>query len=122
MRRQRLAAASRHGKLGAMSNPSDELSKIRAKAGALGGKKVTPKKRAHLASIASKGGKTVTAKKLEHLASIVSKGGKTVTAKKREHLAGIAAKGGSTVTEKKREHLRRALAARWAKAKKKSAS
>ena len=43
-------------------------------------------------------------------------GGKTVTEKKRAHLASIAAKGGSTVTEKKREHLRKALAARWAKA------
>lgn len=63
-----------------MSKSKDELSKVRAEAGALGGKTVTPKKRAHLAS--------------------------------------IAAKGGSTVTEKKREHLRKAIAARWAKARK----
>lgn len=62
-----------------MSKPTKELSKIRAQVGALGGKTVTPKKVAHLASIASK--------------------------------------GGQTVTEKKREHLRKALAARWAKAK-----
>ena len=49
-----------------------------------------------------------------------AKGGKTVTPKKRAHLASIAAKGGQTVTEKKREHLRKALAARWAKARKSS--
>jgi hypothetical protein len=61
-----------------MSTPKKKLSKIRAQVGALGGKTVTDRKRAHLAS--------------------------------------IAAKGGSTVTEKKREHLRKALAARWAKA------
>ena len=66
-----------------MSKPCKELSELRAEAGALGGKTVTPKKRAHLAS--------------------------------------IAAKGGHTVTEKKREHLRKALAARWAKARKQSA-
>ena len=66
-----------------MSKPTKELSKIRAQVGALGGKTVTPKKVAHLASIASK--------------------------------------GGQTVTEKKREHLRKALAARWAKARKSSA-
>jgi hypothetical protein len=64
----------------AMSKSRKELSQIRAKVGALGGKTVTPKKVAHLAS--------------------------------------IAAKGGQTVTEKKREHLRKALAARWAKARK----
>ena len=69
--------------LDVMSKPSPELSKVRAQAGALGGKTVTPKKRTHLAS--------------------------------------IAAKGGATVTEKKREHLRKALAARWAKAKKPNA-
>ena len=86
-----------------MSQPSEKLSKVRAKAGALGGKKFTAKKQAQLAAIAAKGGKTVTAKK-------------------RQHLAGIAAKGGSTVTEKKREHLRKALAARWAKARKPTAS
>lgn len=80
-----------------MSKASDKLSKVRAQAGAMGGKTVTPKKLAHLASIASKGGKTVTEKR-------------------RNHLSSIAAKGGSTVTEKKREHLRKALAARWAKA------
>ena len=45
-----------------------------------------------------------------------AKGGKTVTPKKLAHLASIASKGGKTVTEKKREHLRKALAARWAKA------
>jgi len=81
-----------------MSKISKELSQIRAEAGALGGKTVTPKKIAHLLSIASKGRKTVTEKK-------------------RKHLAAIAAKGGQTVTEKKREHLRKALAARWAKVK-----
>ena len=80
---------------------TEEVRKIRAAAGANGGKTVTPKKIAHLASIASKGGKTVTEKK-------------------REHLSAIAAEGGKIVTEKKREHLRKALAARWAKAKKKS--
>jgi ribosomal protein L34 len=79
-----------------MSKPSKELSEVRARAGALGGKTVTPKKIAHLASIASKGGKTVTEKR-------------------RKHLASIAAKGGKAVTEKKREHLRKALAVRWAK-------
>ena len=83
-----------------MSKSRQELSQIRAEVGSLGGKTVTPKKIAHLASIASKGGKTVTDKK-------------------REHLAAIAAKGGQTVTEKKREHLRKALAARWAKARNK---
>jgi len=82
---------------------NDEIRKLRAAAGAKGGKTVTPKKRAHLASIASKGGKTVTVKR-------------------REHLAGIASSGGKTVTEKKRAHLRKALAARWAKAKAKSAA
>ncbi len=86
-----------------MSTPHKELSEIRAEAGSLGGKTVTPKKIAHLSSIASKGGKTVTEKK-------------------REHLATIASKGGATVTEKKREHLRKALAARWAKAKSKVAN
>jgi hypothetical protein len=45
-----------------------------------------------------------------------AKGGKTVTPKKLAHLASISSKGGKTVTEKKREHLRKALAARWAKA------
>jgi hypothetical protein len=40
-----------------------------------------------------------------------------MTEKRRAHLASIAASGGKTVTEKKREHLRKALAARWAKAK-----
>jgi len=50
-----------------MSKPSKKLREIRAKAGALGGKTVTPKKVAHLASIASKGGQTVTEKKREHL-------------------------------------------------------
>lgn len=49
-------------------------------------------------------------------------GGKTVTPKKIAHLASIASKGGKTVTEKKREHLRKALAARWAKARTKSAA
>jgi hypothetical protein len=82
---------------------TEEVRKIRAAAGA-------------------KGGKTVTPKKIAHLASIASKGGKTVTEKKREHLATIASKGGATVTEKKREHLRRAVAARWAKARAKAAS
>ena len=48
-----------------------------------------------------------------------AKGGKTVTPKKLAHLASIASKGGKTVTEKKREHLRKALAARWAKARNK---
>jgi hypothetical protein len=80
-----------------MSQADKNLSEVRAKAGA-------------------KGGKTVTAKKITHLKSIASQGGKTVTPKKRAHLASIAAKGGKTVTEKKREHLRKALAARWAKA------
>ena len=79
-----------------MSEPKSSLSEIRAKAG-------------------SKGGKTVTPKKLAHLASIALQGRKTVTPKKRAHLASIAAKGGQTVTEKKREHLRKAIAARWAK-------
>lgn len=54
------------------------------------------------------------------LASAGAKGGKTVTPKKRAHLASIASQGGKTVTAKKREHLRKALAARWAKAKAKS--
>jgi hypothetical protein len=84
-----------------MSKSREELSKIRAKAGALGGKTVTPKKRAHLASV-------------------VVEGRKVVTPKRRKHLSSIAAKGGATVTEKKREHLRKALAARWAKARNKS--
>ena len=48
-----------------------------------------------------------------------AKGGKIVTPKKLAHLASIASKGGKTVTEKKREHLRKALAARWAKARNK---
>ncbi len=78
--------------------PNNEVRKIRAIAGA-------------------KGGKTVTSKKIAHLASIASKGGKTVTGKKRKHLSSIAASGGKILTEKKREHLRKALAARWAKAK-----
>ena len=86
-----------------MSTRRKELSEIRAEAGSLGGKTVSPKKIAHLSSIASKGGKTVTKKK-------------------REHLATIASKGGATVTEKKREHLRKAIAARWAKARAKAAS
>ena len=47
--------------------PSEAVRKVRAAAGAKGGKTVTPKKLAHLASIASKGGKTVTEKKREHL-------------------------------------------------------
>jgi hypothetical protein len=64
--------------------------------------------------------KAISLKKIAQLASISSKGGKTVTPKKIAHLASIASKGGKTVTEKKREHLRKALAARWAKAKTKS--
>lgn len=60
---------------------------------------------------------TTSDKKLSDVrAAAGSLGGKTVTPKKRAHLASIAAKGGGTVTEKKREHLRKALAARWAKA------
>jgi len=60
---------------------------------------------------------TIPDKKLSKIrAAAGALGGKTVTPKKREHLASIAAKGGGTVTEKKREHLRKALAARWAKA------
>jgi hypothetical protein len=55
-----------------------------------------------------------------YLAAIGAKGGKTVTPKKVAHLASIASKGGKTVTEKKREHLRKAIAARWAKARAKS--
>ena len=55
------------------------------------------------------------------MAAAGAKGGKTVTPKKVAHLASIAAKGGKTVTAKKREHLRKALAARWAKAKANSA-
>ena len=47
--------------------PNETVRKVRAAAGAKGGKIVTPKKLAHLASIASKGGKTVTEKKREHL-------------------------------------------------------
>ena len=47
--------------------PNEAVRKVRAAAGAKGGKIVTPKKLAHLASIASKGGKTVTEKKREHL-------------------------------------------------------
>jgi len=47
--------------------PNEAVRKVRAAAGAKGGKTVTPKKLAHLASIASKGGKTVTEKKREHL-------------------------------------------------------
>ena len=47
--------------------PSEAVRKVRAAAGAKGGKTVTAKKLAHLASIASKGGKTVTEKKREHL-------------------------------------------------------
>jgi dephospho-CoA kinase len=82
-----------------MKAPDPKLSQIRAQAGSLGGK-------------------TVTAKKLAHLASVVVEGRKVMTEKRRAHLAAIAASGGKTVTEKKREHLRRALAARWAKAKK----
>ncbi len=50
-----------------MTAPSEEVRQFLAKAGAKGGKTVTPKKRAHLASIAAKGGKTVTPKKREHL-------------------------------------------------------
>lgn len=53
------------------------------------------------------------------LAAAGAKGGKAVTPKKLAHLASIASKGGKTVTEKKREHLRKALAARWAKARNK---
>ena len=62
-----------------MTIPKDELSALRAKQGAIGGKTVTPKKRAHLARIASKGGKTLTDKKREHLASIAAQGGKTMS-------------------------------------------
>ena len=47
--------------------PNEAVRKVRAAAGAKGGKTVTPKKLAHLASISSKGGKTVTEKKREHL-------------------------------------------------------
>jgi hypothetical protein len=57
----------------------------------------------------------------KYMAGIGAKGGKKVTSTKLAHLASISAKGGKTVTEKKREHLRKALAARWAKAKAKSA-
>jgi hypothetical protein len=76
----------------------------------------SPRQQAQLAAIQSQGGKTVTAKKIAHLSSIAAKGGSQKTPKKAAHLASIAAKGGRTVTEKKREHLRKALAARWAKA------
>ncbi len=50
-----------------MSKSKKDLRAVRAQAGALGGKTVTPKKIAHLASIAAKGGQTVTEKKREHL-------------------------------------------------------
>jgi hypothetical protein len=86
-----------------MSQSSKQLSEIRAQAGALGGKTVTPKKLAHLAAIAVAGRKVVSEKRVKHCAS-------------------IAASGGKTVTEKKREHLRKALAARWAKARKEKSS
>ena len=55
-----------------MSKSKEELSKVRAQTGALGGKTVTPKKRAHLASIAAKGGSTVTEKKREHLRKAIA--------------------------------------------------
>lgn len=105
-----------------MSLSKEELSKIRAEAGAKGGKTVTPKKRAHLAAIASKGGKSLTPKKLEQITTAAIAGRKKVTPKKRADLSAAGAKGGQVVTEKKRAHLRKALAARWAKSKKKSAS
>jgi len=54
------------------------------------------------------------------LAAAGAKGGKAKSPKKKAHLASIASKGGKTVTPKKREHLKKALAARWAKAKAKS--
>jgi hypothetical protein len=54
------------------------------------------------------------------LAAAGAKGGKAKSPKKAAHLASIASKGGKTVTAKKREHLKKALAARWAKAKAKS--
>jgi hypothetical protein len=56
----------------------------------------------------------------KYMSSIGAKGGTTKSPKKKAHLASIASKGGQTVTAKKREHLRKALAARWAKAKAKS--
>ena len=52
--------------------PNEAVRKVRAAAGAKGGKTVTPKKLAHLASIASKGGKTVTEKKREHLRKAIA--------------------------------------------------
>jgi hypothetical protein len=105
-----------------MSMSKEELSKIRAQAGALGGKVVTPKKRAHLSSIASKGGKSLTPNKLKQITTAAIAGRKTITPKKVAHLSAAGAKGGKVVTEKKREHLRKALAARWAKAKKEGTS
>lgn len=67
--------------------PDDPVFKFLSKIGTKGGKTVTPKKLAHLASIRLKGQKTVTPKKLAHLASIQSKGGQTVTPKKLASLA-----------------------------------
>jgi hypothetical protein len=58
----------------------------------------------------------------KYLASIGAKGGKAKSPKKSAHLASIASNGGKTVTAKKREHLKKALAARWAKAKAKPSS
>lgn len=117
-----LSASAEPGRLPFMSMSKEELSKIRAQAGAQGGKVVTPKKRAHLASIASKGGKSLTPKKLEQITTAAVAGRKKVTPKKIAHLSAAGAKGGKVVTERKREHLRKALAARWAKAKKTSSN
>lgn len=81
--------------------PSDPVFKFLSEIGRKGGKTVTPKKLAHLASIRLKGQKTVTPKKLAHLASIQSKGGQTVTPKKLEHLAKARAARLAKLAEKK---------------------
>jgi hypothetical protein len=52
---------------------SEEVRRFMAAAGALGGKTVTPKKRAHLSAIASKGGKSLSPKKLAQLQAMREK-------------------------------------------------
>ncbi len=52
---------------------TEAVQKFMAAAGALGGKTVTPKKRAHLSEISSKGGKSLSPKKLAQLQAMREK-------------------------------------------------
>ena len=112
--------------------PSNEVRRFLAAAGAQGGKAVTPKKLAHLRKI-SKADKPLISRKAvrqppaaeippateeirNFLGAIGAKGGASVTPAKRAHLQAISSKGGKSLTPKKLAQLQAMREKRWAKA------